>query len=281
MIATCGGELTVENLPTASCVGLDLEKKLWDENLIGDLTKIRSGHAAVSMENIGTYLIGGNNDGDDFNKLIRTTEFLAEGKKEWTVGPTIPVDMDLPCAVSISSQSFLAIGNTGIREYKVDINDPTSMDGWQSEWPELNILNKKSLSCSKIGNSVVIAGGYFEDEEKNWTYQSSTEVLDLTTRKVLAAGDMISPRAQFIMATITRDRKQMIMAFGGAPDEKSFFTAFSEGLENNPENYFGENSVEQFDPDTKKWTLLPTKMESPRENMGGVAVLQQLVCPTQ
>ena len=270
----------MENIPTASCVGLDLEKKLWDENLIGDLTKSRSGHAAVSMENIGTYLIGGNNDsGDDYNKLIRTTEFLPEGKTEWTVGPNIPVDMDLPCAVSISSQSFLAIGNNGIREYKVDINDPTSMAGWQSEWPELNILNKKSLSCSKIGNSVVIAGGYFEDKDKKKTYQSSTEVLDLSTRKVLAAGDMTSPRAQFIMATITRDRKQMVMAFGGAPDSISFSTAFSDV--DNPENYFGENSVEQFDPDTNKWTLLPTKMESPRENMGGVAVLQQLVCPTQ
>jgi len=267
-IVTCGGEVTVELLDTASCIGLDLDKNLWDENMIGNLPKPRSQQAVVSMENIGTYLIGGYTD------MKRTTDFLAEGTTEWIVGPGIPVDMDRPCAVSISNQSFLTIGDTGILEYQVDFRNLTSISGWQNatEWPTLKTQDRGALACSKIGNYVVIAGGGYGSAT---TYERSTEVLNLSSKSIFSAGNMNSPRAFFHMATITRNGEQLILAFGGVPDNAKYNTLVTTG------NYFGENSVEEFHLSNNTWTLAPTTMESPRFSMGSVTVPRQLVCPTQ
>ena len=112
------------------CV-LDLENKQWDKSMMGPLPQPRKSHAAVNMENIGTYLIGG--PGQQM-----TSEFMAQGATRWTPGPDIPVDMEYPCAVSISSLNFLIIDRTDIREYQVDILDPTSKSGWQNatKWPQ-------------------------------------------------------------------------------------------------------------------------------------------------
>ena len=54
-VVTCGG---VYSTHYASCFVLDLEKKHWDKSMMGPLPQPRVSHAAVSMENIGTYLIG-------------------------------------------------------------------------------------------------------------------------------------------------------------------------------------------------------------------------------
>ena len=108
----------------ASCLVLNLENGVWDGNMMGQLPQPRLWHATVSMKNIGTYLIGGAGR--------RTTDFLPEGSTEWTAGPDIPLDMNQPCAVQTSDDSYLIIDNTDIREYQVDISDPTSKRGLQS-----------------------------------------------------------------------------------------------------------------------------------------------------
>ena len=102
--------------------------------MIGQLTIDRRFHAAVRVENVGTYLIGGNSDNNP-----TTTDFLAHGLTEWTTGPNIPVSMATPCAVRISKLSFVAILNNDILEYQVDVADPTSSSGWQlpNPWPSL------------------------------------------------------------------------------------------------------------------------------------------------
>jgi len=205
--------------------------------------------------------------------MKRTTDFLAQGTTEWTAGPNITVDMDFPCAFRISNQSFLTIGNTDILEYQIDILDPTSISGWQNatEWPTLKTQDRGALACSKLGNYVVIAGGYGSAT----TYERSTEVLNLTSKSIAFAGYMNSPRAHFRMATITRNGQQLILAFGGIPDRDSYMSSIKNGT------YFGENSVEQFHWSNKTWSVAPTAMESQRQFMGGVTVPQQLVCPTQ
>ena len=199
--------------------------------------------------------------------MKRTTDFLPQGKTEWTEGPVIPLEMLIPCAIGISNQSFLTIDITGIREYEVDINDPTSSSGWQiaSKWPQLPIA-KTAVGCSKIGDYVVIAGGS-TITGGTATTRSTTTVLDLSTRIFFNAGDMNSPRGFFHMATITKNGKQLILAFGGIADGNV--------------HQLGQNTVEQFHLSNNSWTMAPTTMESPRAQMGAVVVSKQLVCPTQ
>ena len=205
-------------LAVASCLLLDLEKQEWEENVIGDLPQLRSYHAAVTVETIGTYLIGGGRVPSLHDNMTRTTDFLPAGKTHWVVGPEPPVDMYIPCAVSISELAFLVTDGKDILEYQVDINDPTSTSGWQetTKWPRLE-RSFWEPGCSKIDTFVVIAEGR---NEKNWRFESqrSTEVLDIPTRTVVSAGNLIKPRRAFQLATITRDRQQMILAYGGYCD---------------------------------------------------------------
>ena len=86
----------------------------------------------------------------------------------------------------------------------------------------------------------------------------STEVLDLSTRTIVYAGDMTSPRQHFQMATITMNGQQTVLAFGG---------------------YGASNSVEQFNTNSNTWTLAPTSMEKARDQFGAVAVERERFCP--
>ena len=241
---------------------LDVENQLWDETLMGDLPlHPNQGHrsyaAPVTVENVGTYLIGG--DGN----MRRTSDFLAAGSTEWATGPAIPVDMRYPCAVSISQLSFLIIYERNIREYQVDTTNPTSFSGWQlaSKFPQLQAKRRYRPGCSKIGDQVVIAGGY----DNIPGYLRSSEVLDLTTRTIVYAGDMNSARTYFHMATITMNGEQTVLAFGG----------YGGGI-----GSIGSilNSVEQFNTNNNTWTLAPTSMEEARYYYGAVAVT--ITCPT-
>ena len=162
--------------------------------------------------------------------------------------------MNQPCAVKISNQSFLIIHNTDIREYEVDITNPTSDSGWQTatKWPRMKTSRERNPGCSKIDNYVVIAGGWSSE------YLRSTELLDLKTKSLVYAGDLNTPRAHFHMATITRDGQQLLLAFGG----------------------LSNSSVEQFNPSNNTWTLAPTGMERARRSFAAVVIPTKMVCPT-
>ena len=246
-VVTCGGGFS------ASCLVLDLKNEVWDGNMMDHLTQPRQWHAAVSMENIGTYLIGG-----FASRMKRTTDFLPEGSTEWMAGPDIPVDMIEPCAIQISSQNFLIIHNTDIREYQVDISDPTSNRGWRSatKWPQLQTSRTQNPGCSKIDDYVVIAGGF---GLTGWL--RSTELLNLSTKTIGYGGDLNSPRGRFQMATITRNGQQLLLALGGW--DGSYL-----------------DSVEQFSPISNTWSLAPTGMEEARAAPGAVAVPRDMVCRT-
>lgn len=222
--------------------------------MIGQLPQPRGHHAAVSVENIGTYLIGGYS-----SSMKRTSDFLGASATKWVAGPAIPVDMDKPCAVKISSQSFIIIFDTDIREYEVDITDPTSSSGWQSatKWPRLQTSRTANPGCSKIGNNIVIAGGHNSGQ-----FLRSTELLDLSTKSLVYAGDLNSPRGYFHLATIKSDGQKLLLAFGG-------YTGSS---------YL--NSVEQFNPNNNTWTLAPTTMVEARRQFGAVVLSSRMICPT-
>ena len=247
-VVTCGGGYL------ASCLVLDVDNQRWDENMMDELPQPRGYHAAVSVEDIGTYLIGG---GPGNNK--RTSDFLAEGTTEWVAGPALPVDMNAPCAVKISNLTFLVIHGTEILEYQVDITNPTSNSGWQSssKWPQMQTSRGHNPGCSKIENYIVIAGGYDSGQ-----FLRSTEVLNLSTRIIVAAGDLNTPRAYFHLATITRDGQQQIFAIGG-------FTGSS-----------NLNSVEKFNLSNNTWTQAPTNLVEAKRMFGAVTLQRELICTT-
>ena len=219
--------------------------------MMGDLPQPRGFAAPVTIENVGTYLIGGYS-----SSMKRTSNFLGAGSTEWVAGPALPVNMYRGCAVSISQLSFLIIYGNDIREYQVDITDPTSSSGWQSasKFPQLQTFRGSQPGCSKIGDKVVIAGS----SGSGWG--RSTEVLHLSNSTITYAGDMNSPRGYFHMATITMNGQQALFAFGGYSDGPIL------------------NSVEQFNTNNNTWTLAPTNMEEARFYFGAAAVA--ITCPT-
>ena len=171
------------------------------------LPQPRYNHAAVTLKSIGTYLIGGFR----FSDNRRTTDFLPVGGRLWVSGPSIPVDMNQPCAVVIGKRSFLTIFQTNIREYQVDVNNPTSFDGWQeaTKWPQLLTNRRKGPGCARLGQRVIFAGGYSSEVER------STEVLNLETRTIEYAQDLNTAREYFHIVTITTEGVERTFALGG------------------------------------------------------------------
>ena len=219
---------------------------------MGELPQTRGFAASISLDNVGTYLIGGHS-----SSMKRTSDFLLEGSTEWAAGPDLPVDMDRPCGVRISQLSFLIIHGNDIREYQVDTSNPTSSSGWQSasKFPQLQTYRINSPGCGKIGDQVVIAGG--SDGSRDLR---STEVLNLSTKTIGYAGFMNSRRRYFHMGTITMNGQQTLFAFGG----------YSGSL------YL--NSIEQFDPISNTWILALTSMEEARSVYAATVVPEELIC---
>ena len=264
-VVICGGSTTATE---SSCFALNVVHQMWedvDTNFWsnGKLSMPRTSHAAVSFENIGTYLIGG---AKTSNK--RTTDFLGYKAEQWTAGPDIPVDMVSPCAVRISELSFLTIYGKNIREYQVDVSHPTSNNGWQSpsKFPQLQTARSHQPGCSKIGDKVVIGGG---KDPAGGTLRS-TEILNLLTRTISYAGDMTSPRQHFDMAKVWRNGREILLAFGG--------------LSVGPSGGTELNSVEEFDTSSNTWTR-PLTLQENRVASSAVALPTDLfrfdlVCPT-
>ena len=251
-VIICGG-WDENSLKHESCLVLNLENQRWDEiTMLGN--ERRAFHAVVSVKDIGTYMIGGEMTG-------RTTNFLAQGGQQWVAGPANPVNMGRgPCAVTIADNSFLAIYGRQIREYIVDVNNPTSDEGWEqaTKWPQLQIRRIYGFGCTKIKGKVVIAGG---EAVMSGVIFRSTEVLDLATRKIEHAGNLATPRRTFHIVTITTDGFERVFALAGYDD--SYYV----------------NSVEEFDPDTLTWKPGPASLLVQRGRFGAVAVPRNLICP--
>ena len=73
-IATCGGR-NMDREDSASCLVLDQVNRRWDNSRLGNLTIPRYGGAVVTLNYIGVYIIGG-----EQNTMEKTSDFLASGK---------------------------------------------------------------------------------------------------------------------------------------------------------------------------------------------------------
>ena len=118
------------------------------------------------------------------------------------------------CAVPITPTSFITIHGDKINEFDAAIAGPTSNEGWREpgRWETLKTSRSSYPGCAKIGNKVIIAGGY--DRSAKETLQS-TEVLDITTRSTSAGRDLASPRRNFNLATIRSGGRDKIFAVSG------------------------------------------------------------------
>merc|ERR550517_1492780 len=153
---------------------------------------MRYNSAAATLNDIGVFIVGGRETNN-----LRTSEFLATGTMQWHEGPALPVEMAFPCAVAITSTSFLAIHGTDIREFDTAIAGPTSSEGWREagRWPGLKTSRVHHPGCAMIGQKVIIAGGY--NEEPHDRVLSSTDVLDLIDRRISSGWEMAMPRYHF------------------------------------------------------------------------------------
>ena len=258
-IASCGG--VNDTRITESCLLLNQETQTWEGNIMSDLVLRRRDHAVVSLNNIGTFILGGWESSD----AGWTTDFLAQGSLEWVAGARLPLSMwGGHCAVQISPLSFLAIVYGNIREYLVNVDNPVSDNGWQdgSKWPRLKAA-RSGFGCTMINKKVVIAGGYDWALSLNSKTIQSTEILDIETRKIEYAGDLNKSRSMFHIVTITSGGIERVLALGEYDyDSRTYY-----------------NSVEEFNAETLTWSLTP-EIFGGRRSFGAVAVPKSYFCQT-
>merc|ERR1719430_439537 len=209
LVASCGGFIEGGGF-TDSCLVLDPINQQWGEKRMGSLTMKRGYGTAATLDHIGVFIVGGIHTNN-----ARTSEFLAAGTMQWQEGPALPVGMTYPCSVEITPTSFLSIHGTDIREFDAAIASPTSTEGWREagRWPALKISRTYQPGCAKIGQKVIIAGGF---NTFNRETLRSTEVLDLVNRRITSGGDMATPRYHFHIATIISDGEEKMFALGSA-----------------------------------------------------------------
>lgn len=219
---------------------------------MGSLTMNRYEGAVAVLKHIGVFFLGGHH-GD----AKTTSDFLATGSLQWTQGPTLPESMSFFCAVPISPTTFITIHKDKIHEFDAAIAGPTSDEGWRESgrWETLKTCRERSPGCAKLGNKVILAGGY------NGGYLRSTEVLDITTRTISAGGDMASARGYFSLATISSEGGQKLFALAGI---------------DSPNNL---NTVEEWVEESSTWKAAESLTRA-RGYFGVLKLQKDFICPS-
>ena len=162
--------------------------------------------------------------------------------------------------MAISGTSFLAINEKEIREFDASVAGPTSSQGWREEgwWPKMETTSRWGPGCAKLGDKIIIAGGY-----DGRTTTQTTEILDLTSRTISKGGNLVTPRYFFHMITIDNNGDSTTLALGG---------------------YDGANalqSIEKWNPETETWSEVEEQLEEKRDVFGLVALPENLVCTSK
>ena len=256
-IATCGGN---DGDDLSSCLVLDTSTGQWEENRMEPLLQKRYSHAAVTLEG-QVYVIGGRGSSTSSS----TTEVLPAGSTIWQQGPQLPVRMgNGPCAVAISTTSFLVFHQKEIREFDASTAGPTSNQGWAEEakWPKLETSRIWWPGCAKVGDDKVVIAGGFDNYDSSTTLQT-TEILDLTTRRISQGGKMATPRRRFHIISFHNNGVFTTLAVGGQ------------------DGFNRLNTVEEWEPESESWSTVETRLKEKKSNFGLVAVNKNLVCPSQ
>ena len=270
-VAACGGQIEKGRWSgyTASCLVLDQVNQRWDESRMGDLTMKRADGAAARLDNIGVYIVGGTvSESRPDGRNSETIEFLAAGTMQWQEGPTPtpPFSFHKPCAVTITLTSFLIIHESEIWDFDAATDGPTGLDGWKSGyWPELK-TPRVEQGCAKVGQKVIIAGGYNPNDAYAEVLLRSTEVLDLVSRQITSGGDLAVGRRLFHVGTIFSGGEEMMFALAGTTDRW-----------NPPEG--GLNSTEEWVEESSTWRKGMSSLVEGRAAFAAVTVPAKLICP--
>ena len=111
--------------------------------------------------------------------------------------------------------------------------------------------------CAKLGDKVIIAGGWYGGN----TLQT-TEILDLTSRTISKGGNLVTPRRWFHIITLDNQGDSTTLALGGKDDDRNAL-----------------KSIEKWNPETETWSEVEEQLEEKRYFFGLVAVPKNLVCP--
>ena len=222
--------------------------------MMSSLPDVRTQHSVVTIENVGVYAIGGTGSTNSKN----TSEFLPADSLQWTGGPVLPSDVSTSsygCAVPVSNTSFIYINDGVIREYEIDIANPTSNAGWMdaNRWPVFSSIHIQE--CARIGNYVLINGGF-----GNSGRLSSTKIIDIATRQVQDGGNMATPRATHQLATVTTGGLTKTFVLGGDDGSGSI------------------SSVEEWDEENLTWNPADD-LEEARGSFAAITVPLSVVCP--
>ena len=193
-----------------------------------------------------------------------STELLPADSTTWQQGPTLPFAMPAgPCAVAISSTSFLVFHEKEIREFDASIAGPTSSQGWAKEdkWPKMETSRINLPGCAKAGDDKVIIAGGGDDY---FNTQQTTEILDLTSRRISKGGKMATPRESVHIISFNINGDFTTLALGGLDD----------GWRNRL------NTVEEWNPETESWSTVGNRLKKKRHCFGAVAAPKNLVCPS-
>ena len=230
---------------------------------MGPMLQKRHFQAAVTLDQ-HVYVIGGGYDAS--SPASSTTEILAAGSTTWQQGPPLPIEMfNGPCAVAISSTSFLVFYATEIREFDASIAGPTSGQGWAKErkWPKLKTKRYMWPGCAKVGEDmVVIAGGY-----DGQSVHQTTDILDLTSRKLSKGGKMSRVKFSFHIITFNHNGEIITLALGG--DDKDGMSSHTMDI------------VERWNPERATWSMVETRLKEKRNGFGLVAAPKRLICPSK
>ena len=186
------------------------------------------------------------------------------GKEDLGCQKKVFTNWDRGCAVPVSKNSFIYIHNGVIREYKINIANPTSNRGWMpaNRWPAIS--SRLAQGYARTGSYVLIAGGYKCNKKLSKCNKrlSSTKIIDIATRKVRLGGNLVTPRAYHRLATVTTGGLTKAFAFGGS-------------------RLFGNiyhSSVEEWDEDNLKWKPAGNLKEA-KSRFAAVTVPLSAVCP--
>ena len=260
VVASCGG-YHGDGPWLNSCVVWDSDKKRWDQNMMSALPDIRRGqhHSAVTIENVGVYILGG----IGWNSAMSKSDFLPANSLQWIRGPGLPSDVtswSTGCAVPVSCTSFIFIRFGVIREYKIDLANPTSDQGWMDakRWPA--IPRRLNFACARTEKYVLIAGGNVIKDKRAYT-KGETYILDIATRKVRLGGNLVTPRYNHNLATVTTGGLTKTFALGGNRSGGKYLS-----------------TVEEWDEDNLKWKPAGN-LKVARSEFAAITVPLSVVCP--
>ena len=222
----------------------------------------RNRSISICMPN-GVYIFGGFGERrDNLDDYLYSLEFLATGTSTWRRGPDLPLGAEFICGgqgVAISETEIVILGGKVITHRRKDettggifVREYPSKQIWKfhtitEEWQLIG-----NLKVSRFGHqaaylhpNIVISGGWTHDSMTRRVVLKSTEIFNphLPDFEPVLVSDLNVPRSWHVMRMILKNAIPTLVAFGGIDNEHGHL-----------------DSIEEWDPDNKKWKLLEQKL---------------------